>query len=122
MTTLDDRLIPRVLEIVKRYGKTVTFTVPGAQAYDPATGKNTITGATTYTKQVTPPQGYSPTLVDKDLADKGDLQVFLPAMGLEFTPNTVMKVTVDGQIYTIVTVGPIYTGERIALYELQLRK
>jgi hypothetical protein len=119
---LDDRLVPKVLEIVQKYGKIVGFVVPTSQTYDPATGTNTVTTPVTYNKKVTPPQNYSSRLIDGQNILAGDCQIFLPASGLTFAPVAGMKVTIASQTWAIVNAGPIYTGESIALYELQLRK
>ena len=122
MTALDVRLIPKVLEIVERLGKRVTFTVAPPAAYNPDTGEAAQVAAATYSKKVSPPDLYHESLVNGDNIRKGDVRVWLPAGGLEFTPVINASVTIDGTVWTVMDVQPVYSGEKIAIYGLQLRK
>lgn len=116
-----DTLVPKALALVNRLGKTVAFKVPASQTYNPATGVVTETGSTDVSAVVTPPSAYHVRLVDGDMIRQGDVKVSVPASGLSFTPVPGQKVVIDSKTWHVVAVRPVYTGELIALYELQLR-
>lgn len=120
-TALDDRLVPRALDTIDRYGKKVVFTVIGTATYDPATGAVTESGKKTYTKKVSPPGAYLDRYVDGDLIRRGDLRCIIAASGLEFTPVNGLQVDFDSKVFRVMSVKPIYSGEQVAVYELQLR-
>ena len=122
MTVLDDRLIPRILAIVQRLGKLVVFTVAATESYNPDTGEATRATAASYSLKVTPPEVYEEGLIDGENIRRGDMRVWLPASGLAFTPSPTVTVTIDGATWAVVDVAPVYTGEQVALYGLQLRK
>ncbi len=119
-TTLDTKLISKVKTLVEKYGTNAVFTA-NAGDYDPTTG--TVDSDTaTHTAKVTPPQQYKQHLIDGDVIRIGDAQVYLPAQDLTFTPAIGIMVSVAGSSWQIMNVNPIYTGDNVALYELQLRK
>lgn len=121
MTDLDTRLIPKVLAIVNRLGKSVTFETVSGGSYDPLTRVVTGGTMTPVVKKVTPPYEFKNYLIDGDNIRVGDLQIDLPASGLTFTPERGWIVVIDTVRYTVIKVSPVYTGEQIALYNLQLR-
>lgn len=121
MTALDDKLVPKVLAIVAKYGKDVVFTTVAAKEFSPTTRVGIETGKKQFTKKVTPPEYYSTRqLSDTVLVD--DLRVFLPASGLEFTLAVAMMVEFDDMKFRVVRAGPVYSGTLIAVWELQLRR
>ena len=121
-TELDTELLEDVFDIIDEFGKRVTFWVYGWAAYDPATGKETTGDATQYDKKVLPPYSVDLKYVDGDVIKAGDMLSGVSAKDIEFTPAKGIKVTVDDDIWAIQRVRPIYSGEWIALYLLQLRK
>ena len=123
MTTLDDKLLPKVADILAKFGKVVTFTTsPPASAYDPTTGENAAFTATTHSVKITPPDEYNDKYIDGDLIQRGDVKVLVAGQGLPFTPTNGMAVVIDSKTWKIVSLKLIYSGESIAAYELQLRK
>jgi len=122
MTALDDRLLPKVLAIVEKFGIDAVFDEPGTKTYDPTTGETTESGNTNHTEKVTPPEGYPDNYMGGDVVKQGDVQIYLPAFGLGFTPVVSLDVAVGGKDYHLVGVDPVYSGEEIALYRLQLRR
>jgi len=121
-TKLDTKLVPKILSLVNKYGKTLVFYTYPLTAYDPTTGEETEGAATTYSLKTTPPAQYESKLIDGDLVRNGDTWVLLPASGLEFTPVPGIKVTFDSITLKIVSVEKIYTGDLIGAYTLQLRE
>lgn len=118
-TELDIKLIPKVLQLVRRYGVAVTLTSVAA-AYDVATGTTTDT-ETSQSAYVTPPEPYTQKEVDDEMILVGDLSTYMAAKDLTSAPAVGSKVTFSGRVYRVVWVSPIYTGEQVALYGLQLR-
>ena len=121
-TPLDIRLIPKVLAIVSRLGKSITFETISGGTYDPLTRVYTGGSMTPIVKKVSPPYKFEDAVVNGDSIQAEDLQTDLPASGLSFTPKVGWTVLIDSVRYRILSVSPVYTGEAVALYHMQLRK
>lgn len=121
MTVLDTKLLPVVFNIIEKYGKTVSFGVQTGGVYDE--GTRTYSGGTTTptSKKVSPPDRFADELINGDTIQAKDLYVILPAQGLTFTPQVGWTVTVDSVVYMTIRVDPIYSGELVAAYQIQLR-
>ena len=122
-TALDTTLPPRVLEVVNKYGKTVTITVTSS-TINVALGKIASSSETTYSKKVSPPAPYKSRYIDGTMIQAHDLQCILPASGLGFTPSLSdeMTVTMDSVVWSVKGFDPMYSGDDVAAYRLQLRK
>ncbi len=122
-TRLDAKFVPLVLSKLETFGKDAVFTVYPSAGYDPTTGKLTPGTGTPYTVKIIPPYPYEHGYRGPDVIQAGDMQTGIAASGLAFTPKPdAMTVTIDGQVYRIVSVEPIYSGEQVCLYLLQLRR
>ncbi len=120
-TALDTEIVPVALELINLYGQNAVF-LDVTKTYDPATGLTTESSPSNITKKVTPPAPYDKRWVDNDLIQQNDVRVFLAASGLTFTPEKGMKVTLlTTKVFRIERVSPIYSGEDIAVFDLQLR-
>lgn len=126
MTTLDDRLIPKVYELVEKYGQNATFTVDELKQenYEPETGHVTPDTPVNNVRKVTPPEEYSVYYVLKhqDTTIQGDMKTYLPAKDLPFDVKKCTEVNIEGELFNIVSIEDHYVGEQIALYELHLRQ
>ena len=122
MTEIDDKLLADVYTIAQTYGKSVVFTIRDAQSYNPATGKVSTGGATAITLNVTPPAQFELRYVDGDMIRERDVKVTVPAKNLTFTPDLGHNVTIDSEVFDVVTVNPLYSGANICAYEVQLRQ
>lgn len=121
-TALDNKLVPKTLAIINKVGRNMDFTLPLASSYDPATGAGIESIWTTYTVKVSPPIDYEQRYVDGDSVQRGDARIFMAASGLPLTPVRDMLVEFDGVTFKAISILPIYSGEQIAAYEVQLRK
>lgn len=121
-TELDEELLDDVYDLIDELGKTVTFWLYGSANYNPATGKQTTGDVSPYNKKVIPPYDVELKYVDGDVIRIGDMVSGLPAKNIQFTPERGIKVTIDSAVWEIQRVSPIYSGERICLYLMQLRK
>lgn len=122
MTVLDDKFVPKALAMVAEFGKTVTFTVKSLTPYNPLTGGVGEGIPITHSVKVSPPDQYDKRLVDGDIVKQADLKVLLPPTTL-FTPAVDSTfVDIDGSEFRVIGVKPVYSGELIAIFELQLRQ
>ncbi len=71
---------------------------------------------------VTPPAPYASKFIDGDTIRAGDAQVFLAAQGLAFTPAPLQRVTIDGDVWTVVSANAIYSGDLVCAWEVGLRR
>jgi hypothetical protein len=126
MTTLDDKLVPKAFELVEKFGQFATFTTDELEqsGYDPSTGHVTPGAPTNTVLKVTPPEEYDEYYAEKhkDIIIFGDMKTYLPAYNLPFDIEKVTEVNIEGELFSIVGIEKIYTGNEIALYELQLRQ
>lgn len=123
-TTLDTELIPEILEIIQELGITGTFTTQSStdsKTYNATTGSGTES-TTDYTEEISPILQYNERYIDGDLIQKEDSYIYLAASGISFTPIKDMIVTILSIVWNVVEIKPIYTGEEIGAYKLQLRK
>ena len=121
-TMLDLKIRASAFNLIAKVGKQVTFTLYPSAAYDPTDGETTKGSPTQYVKKVSPPSAYKEMYIDGEIIRKGDCRVILPAKDLEFTPEVGIEVTIDTVVWKIVGLKPVYSGEQVAAYTLQLRK
>lgn len=120
-TDLDDRLLPTALRILQKLGRSVTFETPGTKTYDPATGATTFSGVQAFSGQASPPLSFERKYVDGDIVRRGDARLILANQDLQFTPTLAHVVQFDGTEWQTVRVDPLYSGEQIAAWVLQIR-
>jgi hypothetical protein len=121
-TELDIEAALAALELINENGKAAVFSNYTAATYSVSTGKVTAGSPATFNKKIIPPYPYEQKLVDGDVVRVDDMQTGVAASGLGFTPERLKTtVTIDNKIWTIVNIQPIYSGEDVALYLLQLR-
>jgi len=121
-TVLDTRMGKTVDRLITKYGKAATFWVYPDAEYDPAIGKKASGDAAQYSKKIIPPYAYEEKWINGDTIRAGDMRTGVAGKDIEFEPAKGMKITFGDQVWTIVLVSPVYTGERIALYLMQMRK
>lgn len=121
MTILDDSLIPGVQDLLDELGKAATLRHVTASTYNPTTGAASKT-TTDEAVKITPPSGYPAGMIDGDLVRHGDVKCLVAAQDLTNIPAEDDRVVYDSQTFGIVTVAPIYSGEQVCAYKLQLRR
>lgn len=125
MSALDAALPPLALTLIRQFGKTLTYRVIGAAAYNPATGRAGTAPTDTGIKGLVEDYPAGGTLGGETTEGgvrRGDKKVTLPALGLPAVPTTAHKLVIDGILYAALKVDAIYSGEAIALYVLQARR
>lgn len=122
-TELDEEFVPLALEMIDELGKTVEIKIYPAQTYDPTTGEATKGDYTRYVKKIIPPYPYQQKYINGDTIKQGDMQTGIAGSGLGFTPEPgLTEIFIDTQRWTIVNMMPIYSGEQICMFLLQLRR
>jgi hypothetical protein len=127
-TEFDLEFVLLALEMIEEFGKPVTWTsvaVDGA-TYSPATGEG-VPVETEYSVKVTPPQAFDPASLRTaaqfepgDTVAQGEMYVMLAAEGLAFTPKQHDRVTIDGAVWQVTGVGPVYSGELVCAYSARV--
>lgn len=127
MTTLDDALLPAVLEILDEFGKPLSYIVrtgTAAGTYDRTTGKvSGHTPPTVYSVKSLPPGNYRHYFGEGTVLKDGDLQTGVAGSGLAFSPETasMLQITIDGRAWTVENVMPVYSGESVCLWLFNCR-
>lgn len=127
-TALDKRLIPKINTMVNKYGIDATLEViTSYPSYDTTT--MSMTGGATSNESVKLIMAgeYESKYVDGDLIKVGDERAILAAHGLTYLGEDISNVTTlpgttKAQEWEVVTVEPVYTGEKVGLYILQVRR
>lgn len=120
-TKIDKRLGPKVKRIVLKYGVEVTFTVWTPGTYNPATlGVTGGSEASASTQAIISSRGDDLVLAG-EVEHHGRLILYLHGHELAFTPVTGQEVEIAGvKGWRVETEGPIYTGEQVGLWELEV--
>jgi len=124
MTDLDTRLIPVVYDLIDKFGISATFYVELDEPddYDPTTGHTTEDSDSGVAWDVTPPEDYADIFIDGDLIQYGDTRIYFSTQDLAFTPENGMKVVIGTVTWKAVATDPIYSGESICAWAVQLRE
>lgn len=108
-------------DIIDELGISVTFYSDNSPTYDPSTGEGSDTPDQS-TAKITPLEYYADEFVDGEVIQEGDAYLFLPKNNLTFTPEPGLRVKVGTDIWEVVAVDSIYSGNPVALYQLQVRR
>ena len=119
-TSLDVKLVPRVVSLLNKLGKTITLTRELAGAYDPLTLTTTPTGTQVQTVKITPPEAYSDFYVNNTTIQAGDFRCFM-STDLTWVPKQNDIAEFDGLTFRIIKIQPVFSGDNIVLYGMQLR-
>jgi len=126
MSAFDDVFVPVATTLVDLFGVSATYTTTAEGAMDFATGGITVTevdvGVT-----ATPPAAYqkedmNDTIRTHDLSSMVAGAQWRALKGTTVHPESGDKLTINSETYTIVSTSPLYSGEEVAVYTLQLRR
>lgn len=121
-TSLDARFVPLAQSLLAKYGKDVVFRTFGTKDYDPETGDVSSPGKTDRTRKIVPPVSYRIQDVDGDRIQASDLLTYVAAADIDFDLKIKTVLVIDNQEWVVEGISKLYSGEQIALLELQLRK
>lgn len=119
-TRLDTTLVPRVAEIVARFGVAAVLDAR-VPVVDWSTGV-TRTTAVNVDIVATPPTPKRTRFDDGSVVRASALETIVAAQGLATTPAVGMSVTFGSDVYRIVEVAAYQTGDLVAAYELALER
>ena len=105
-------------------GKLVQFNNK-TSSYDPETDLTTFGPDDFKSLKISPPARYTEEQITGEIIQIGDLRTSIAKIDVEnanFVIRKQMEITIDGDIWFIESFSPIYSGELIAMYILQLRK
>ena len=126
--TLDASLRPLALKLIKKFGKSVTLTVPSAGTYDIATSSVTSTSTSVTVKGLVEEfadnvrNSYGERFGKDSVISHAEKKITIAAQGLTVTPGVGSTITVDGIVYTAVLCAAVYSGELPCIYELSVRR
>lgn len=121
-TALDTLIAAKVVSVLAKYGVDATFTIELARGYDPETGKSTRIDTQTHTVKATPPAAYSIREIDGERVRASDMRIYISGANVPFTLDIGQTVAISGQKWTVVAIGPVKSGDDVALYECQVRR
>ena len=120
MAALDARARTTALNLIEKFGKPVTLTVVTEGSYNPTTG-DISGGSTTVAVPRAIIEDINGANYIQGLTEIGDRRVTIPALGYtEPKPND--KFTIDSDVYTVIAVETVWSGELAAIYISQVRK
>ncbi len=105
-------------------GKLVQFN-NNVATYDPETDLTTFGADDFKSVKISPPARYTEDQITGEIVQQGDLRALVARTDLEdagFEIAKQMDVVIDSETWKIESFSPIYSGELIAAYVLQLRK
>ena len=111
------RLLSTADRLIAKYGVQYTFTTTVQGAYDPATGSPGSTTSTTYTADCVRDE-YSTFEKNNASVEVNDIKM-IGEVAPYILDDTV---TIDSDVYRIVSIDPIKPGPTVLAYMLQLRK
>lgn len=118
---LDSVMGPLATTLIADFGGPVTLTRV-TRVFNPATGKTTDT-STTFTVNMSPPNPYTKGRINGTVIQSSDLWAYIPASAPSGAPDgKTDEITLSGVKHKVVSVKPVYSGQQVAMYEVQLRK
>jgi hypothetical protein len=120
MTRLDKKFLPKMKKLIARFGIEATFHVWTAGTYDPAQMKFIGYAEEEKKAPVVPVSEGDDYVEPGELTHRGKLKVFLAAQDLDWTPTEGQSVDLAGFPWILEAEKPLYSGERICLYELTI--
>jgi len=118
--TLDTRARATADKLIGKFGKSVTLTRVTEGTYDPSTGE--MSGGSTTTETVAAlVKDYNGIELLSGMVQAGDRKVKVAALNVS-EPQINDTLTIDSLVYSVLAVKSIWSGEKVAIYELQVRK
>lgn len=121
LTELDEELGPIALELIEEYGKQIVFETLAIGIYDKAERKNSTVPVEVDTKGLFEDYKLGQS-TEAGLVEVGDKKLFVAALAFSAKPTSQDRVKFDAQTWVVLSVIEYMSGERAALYEVQLRR
>lgn len=101
---------------------TLTRTTPGE--YDPISGLSGMPRTTNYSVKISPPERYSrqDVATGQGAIQQDDFRVLVAASALSIEPSAQTDtLRVAGTVFKVIALAPVYSGDQVAAYEMQVR-
>jgi hypothetical protein len=122
MATFYDEMAMMALEMITEFGQPVTISKTELGEYDPETGGDTPGATIEQTAQGILLDFTGQEFQNNSLIKQGDKKLKIAAQGLEWVPELLSKVVVQGRTWSIVPpLKEINPAGTPILYELQVR-
>jgi len=121
MTSLDDELLPAVLDLILEVGTDIVYEEV-TKTPDPTTGTVALGTPVLNTEKSIPPYETEEKYFDGDTVQRGSLMTGVAGSGLTWTPVLGMKATHGSNVYRVTKVTPVYSGDSICLYLIFMEK
>lgn len=118
--TLDIKARATADKLIGKFGKQVVITHIIEGDYDPATGEMSAGSTTTQTVAALIKDFNGIELLNESV-QSGDRKISIAALNADY-PQIGDTVTIDSLVYSVLAVKSIWSGEKAAIYELQVRK
>lgn len=122
MTALDDRLRASVLRLTAKLGKSVSIASRAPGRFDPSSGSRGAGSTSTQAVKATPPGDYRRYFGQSARITAEDLQIGVAAAEFEGEPLLDSQVTIDTRVYAVTAVQPVYSGDQVCLWLLNLHR
>lgn len=120
MAALDTLLRSISEDLIAQLGTTATLHT-STRSFSVATGQVTVSDVNT-TVQCTPPFPYEKERIDGTIVQSGDAETLIAAKTLATAPVAEKdELTFAGIRWKVIAVNPVYSGDEVAVYVLQLR-
>lgn len=118
--TLDAKARATADKLIGKFGKQVTLTRVTEGSYNPATGEMSAGSTTTQTVAALIKDFNGIEILSGGI-EKGDRKVSIAALNAT-EPQIGDTMTIDSLVYSVLAVKTTWSGEKAAVYELQVRK
>ena len=118
--TLDTKARATADKLIGKFGKQVTLTRVTEGTYNPATGDMSAGSTTTQTVAALV-KDFNGIKLLIGAVQRGDTKVSIAALNAT-EPQIGDTITIDSLVYNVLAVKSIWSGEKTAIYELQVRK
>lgn len=120
-TALDNKILPKVLEVINRVGVNVTLKT-ATKTYNPTTRVTTESNVSNVVVKASPPTPATKEMMPGETYVVGDQVIYIAGKGATATPVLGMEVTSKSQVFQIVALNPLYSGDDIAAWECFIRR
>lgn len=120
VTSLDTELRQAAVDLLATYGKGVTFVVRTKTPHAD-TGQTTYGTEPDVVVKATPPAPFAAGFGPADVSRYGNTVIYVADQGLTFTPTVGMQVVIDGAKLSVVRAERFYSGDLVALWEIDAR-
>ena len=107
-------------ELIEDFGIVEQWDIPGLRRYSVESGEVDNIDVQSVAVTVTPPLAYKKDFYDGDVKLQDVSYCFIRG-DVSFTPSRGMRITINGKVWTVVSVKPLVSGRLTAAYALYVK-